>query len=158
MMKVHTIIGVFLLIVGFSFAAKIDIAGLREKAESVSIDLDKKPNLEKNKLWENEKITKIVPISEISRLILIKGETSAPAAIDSINVLRILNSDATIQRNTEPATPPTHTVYEAVLIMKNGSHFLLRVAGDSGKLTSEDGHGYFRVKYAPSNNDLRAPR
>jgi hypothetical protein len=156
MMKLKIAVGGFLLVVGISYAAKLDIAGLREKAESVSIDLDKQPNWGKHELWENEKISKIVPIAEISKLILIKGETSAPAEIDFINVLRMLNSDATFQKKTESTAPPAHTVYEAVLVMKNGSCFLLRVAGDSGKLTSEAGHGYFKVKYVPSNKELKA--
>lgn len=157
-MKLLNTVGTFLLVVGYSFAAELDIAGLREKARSVSIDLNKQPNWGKNDLWENEKISMIVPISEISKLILIKAETSAPAEIDSINVLRILNSDATFQKKIEHSALLTHTVYEAVLVMKNGSYFLLRVAGDSGMLTSEAGHGCFRVTYAPSNKELEAMR
>ena len=52
--------------------------------------------------------------------------------------------------------PPTNAVYEAVRIMKNGSCYLLRIAGDSGRITSESGHGYFKVKYAPSKQELEA--
>jgi hypothetical protein len=156
-MKMHFAVGAFLLVAGFSLAAKLDIVGLREKAVSVSIYLDKPPNQGKTELWENEKISKIVPISEISRLILINGETSAPAEIDSINILRILNSDASFQNETEKA-PTTHNIYEAVLVMKNGSHFLITIAGDTGRLTSEAGHGDFKVQYAPSNQDLKRTR
>ena len=157
-MKLHTAVGAFLLVTGCSFAAELDIAGLREKSESVSVDLTKQPNWRKNELWENEKVSRIVSISEISKLILIKAETSAPAEIDSMNVLRILNSDATFQKRAEHSKSPTDTVYEAVLVMKNGLYFLLHVAGDSGRLTSKAGHGYFRVKYAPSNKELKATR
>jgi hypothetical protein len=155
-MKLHITVGVFLLVIGCSFAAQLDMAGLHEKAQSVFVDLDKQPNLRQNELWENEKISKILPISEIAKLILIKGMTSAPAELDSINILRILNSDTTFQKQTESTMPQTHTTYEAILVMKNGSCFLLRVAGNSGSITSEAGHGYFRVKYAPSNKELEA--
>jgi hypothetical protein len=158
MMKFHIAFGAFMLVVGCSFAAKLDIVGLREKAKAVSVYLDKQPNWNNYELWENEEISKIFPVSEISRLILIKGITSAPAEIDSINILRILNSDATFQKNTETKGPPTNAVYEAVLIMKNGSCFLLRIAGDSGWISSEAGHGYFKVKYAPSRQELESAR
>jgi hypothetical protein len=148
-MKITTTI--LLLVTISAFAQETnETARLREQAARIGVDLAKQPNWSRNQTWSGKKLTDVLKIEDITRVVLTKAVTSAPAEIDIMNILRLLSSDSIFEE--APKTwDDNASVYEAVLICRDQQVFLLRLSGGCIRLTSRAGHGFLK-QTKPSNS------
>lgn len=84
--------------------------------------------------WHGRTVSQVVPVDGIERLVLLKAVTSAPGALDLRNLRRMLRDAAAmpLQAPGEDERRPlqagaTDTVWEAVLLMRDGGVFGLAV-------------------------------
>ena len=131
------------LVLGIVVLAQATDAPKSKSGSNVVVDLTKRPNWKKNELWTGKSVSDILNASHISKLVLTKAVTSAPANIDGINVLRILESKSVFEEAPKEMRELT-TTWEAVLFTKDGKCFFLRIGLEWACLTSQDGHGFFK--------------
>lgn len=120
----------------------------RAKVESVSVYFNPKPDGQK---WVDKKLSNIIPVGKISKLILIESGTSAPPILNSATVYRILEDDAVFYR-LEGKYPVINISYKAIVVSKDNHVFQIEVGIDAdgnrlARLSSEEGiYGYFLYK------------
>ena len=120
---------------------------IRARIDAVAIDFAKGGR--RAQKWTSRKLSDVVPASEISKIILLKGETSAPGEIDIYMIYRMLDTNSVFYEH-DTKHQGMNTIYEAVILMENQSVFLLQIGrGEIGhgeaRLISQDyDYGYFK--------------
>ena len=99
--------------------------------------------------WVNKKLSEVIPVAEVAKIILIEAVTSAPPDINIFNIYKILEGDATFYQLGGQYLAIGAT-YRAIIVAKDNHAFLIEIGrGPDGKrltrLTSEEGiYGYFK--------------
>lgn len=117
-----------------------------KKVNSVAVYFNPKPDGQK---WVDKKLSDVIPEANISKLILLEGVTSAPPNIDTFNVYKVLEDDATFYR-LEGKYPAINVTYRAIIVTNDNHVFQIEIGrGPEGKglsrVMSEKGqYGYFK--------------
>lgn len=99
--------------------------------------------------WVNKKLSDVIRVGDIAKVVLLAAVTSAPPGINIFNIYKTLESDATFYQ-LNGKYPAITSTYRAIIVAKDNSVFQIEIgrAPDGkgiGRLTSEKGvYGYFR--------------
>lgn len=109
------------------------------------LDLAKAPLWRDRECWVGKSVHDVLPASAVSKVVLLRANTSAPADIDIANI-RALLSDASHFERSPTAPDLSSTIWEALLVTTDHRLLLLRVDREWALLVAPEGHGYFRSR------------
>ena len=99
--------------------------------------------------WVNKKLSEVIPVAEIAKIILIEAVTSAPLDINICGIYKTLEGDANFYQ-LDGQYVAIGATYRAIIVAKDNHVFLIEIGrGPDGKgltrITSENGiYGYFK--------------
>jgi len=109
-----------------------------DQVSDILVDICKK---RKTVEWQDGKVSSVIKRADIKHIVLLRAETSAPGAVDAVNILQVLGPG---KEFIEPPTADWAPIYECVIITKKGKVFHLRIGRAFALLKSQDGYGVIK--------------
>ena len=113
-----------------SFAREYDVKDINEILQDVS-------NLGKP-TWINGKVSDVIQIEKIEKIILFRAITSAPSEIDALNIIGEIRRAAFVESDKIDIEP----IYEAV-ILADSMYFYVAIGNKYGVIQTKNNKGIF---------------
>lgn len=99
--------------------------------------------LELTNSWVGKEVSSFIQIKDISKTILLKAITSAPAEIDLDYIVKTLKNSTKFEWR-DKLSLSNNVIWQAVLLTRDGSYFYYQSDGHWIHLGSENGGGFFK--------------
>lgn len=134
-------------------AGGMSIEDINTLANRIGVDLSFKPNLKKNRLWQEGRLSDVIDPEQIEKLVVYRSATGDVIEGNRNKIRQFIENGHAVE-SIDSGVSPTHRqdevpVIEAVIVTRSKAYYRIVIRDNEAQITSIAGHGYFAVASDP---------